>query len=586
MYKRLASLLVLFVLGLVALGSRPAAAQEPEQMREREWRAPTACPPSVEFGCLVTGSGGWAWRADNFSTANGAFALFGRIRSATPGANSAAVRGENLGTNGNGYGVLGSHEGSGVGVYGYSNNGIGFRGYSNTGTGMYGSTNSTGTQPGVLGVHTATSGSTSNSAGVRGVNNHPSLGYGVEGQGAIGVRGNSTNGNGAGVRGDGTNGGVVGVGGVYGVYGESSAGAGVWGKSTTDSGVYGTSTDGYGVRGTSTNDYGVYGESTNSFGVRGFSDDSYGVSGASIDSHGVAGSSTNDYGVQGFSTHDYGVYGESTNSSGVYGTSTDIYGVWGVSTDSNGVYGSSTNSEGVAGVGTIGVSGYSWDLSGAGVRGGGQNGGVAGVGNQYGVYGEGKDGIIGKDNGGAGSRAGYFDGNVQVDGTLTKLGGSFRIDHPLDPENQYLSHSFVESPDMMNVYNGNVVLDANGEAWVELPSYFQALNRDFRYQLTPLGPTTSVLYVAEKIEDNRFKIGGGAAGLEVSWQVTGIRQDAWANENRIPVEEPKLEDERGTYLYPQGFGQPEERGVNYEHEQRMQELHDEAPPAPVGIPAP
>ena len=59
---------------------------------------------------------------------------------------------------------------------------------------------------------------------------------------------------------------------------------------------------------------------------------------------------------------------------------------------------------------------------------------------------------------------GEFIGDVDVTGTLTKSAGSFKIDHPLDPENKYLSHSFVESPDMMNIYNGNVVLDATGEA--------------------------------------------------------------------------------------------------------------------------
>jgi len=83
--------------------------------------------------------------------------------------------------------------------------------------------------------------------------------------------------------------------------------------------------------------------------------------------------------------------------------------------------------------------------------------------------------------------AGAFNGNVSVSGNLSKTSGSFKIDHPLDPTNKYLYHSFVESPDMMNIYNGNVVLDANGEAVVGLPDWFGALNRDFRYQLTCIG---------------------------------------------------------------------------------------------------
>ena len=161
----------------------------------------------------------------------------------------------------------------------------------------------------------------------------------------------------------------------------------------------------------------------------------------------------------------------------------------------------------------------------------------------------------------AGGKAGFFGGDVQVTGTLSKGGGSFKIDHPLDPANRYLAHSFVESPDMMNVYNGNAVLDASGEAVVALPDYFEALNRDFRYQLTAIGAPGPNLYIAEKISGNRFRIAGGAPGMEVSWQVTGIRQDAWANEHRIIVEQAKPAEEQGYYLHPALFSQPRERGL-------------------------
>ncbi len=154
----------------------------------------------------------------------------------------------------------------------------------------------------------------------------------------------------------------------------------------------------------------------------------------------------------------------------------------------------------------------------------------------------------------AGGLAGYFNGDVDVTGTLSKGGGSFKIDHPLEPENKYLYHSFVESPDMMNVYNGNVTTDANGEAVVELPDYFDALNRDFRYQLTAIGAPGPYLYIAEKIANNRFRIAGGEPGMEVSWQVTGIRKDAFAEANRIQVEVDKPEKDRGKYLHPKAFG--------------------------------
>ena len=76
---------------------------------------------------------------------------------------------------------------------------------------------------------------------------------------------------------------------------------------------------------------------------------------------------------------------------------------------------------------------------------------------------------------------------------------------------------------MMNVYNGNVELDENGEAWVELPAYFGALNHDFRYQLTPIAAPAPSLFVAKRIQDNRFKISGGPARGLVSWQVPGVR---------------------------------------------------------------
>jgi hypothetical protein len=138
-------------------------------------------------------------------------------------------------------------------------------------------------------------------------------------------------------------------------------------------------------------------------------------------------------------------------------------------------------------------------------------------------------------------------------GFVDKGGGQFRIDHPLDPLNKYLQHSFVESPDMKNVYDGIVILDKRGEAWISLPEWFQALNRDFRYQLTSVGFPSPNLFVAKEMSSNRFKIAGGKPGGKVSWQVTGIRQDAFANAHRIKVEEDKPQDQRGKYLYPDVF---------------------------------
>lgn len=214
-----------------------------------------------------------------------------------------------------------------------------------------------------------------------------------------------------------------------------------------------------------------------------------------------------------------------TDSSGITGvahTGTNSTGVFGWTTEGTGVWGSSGSGTGVNGTGAIGVHGKG----------------------NYGVYGETDSGY-----------AGVFAGDVSVLGTLSKFAGSFKIDHPLDPANKYLYHSFVESPDMKNIYDGVVTLDTNGKAIVELPDWFAALNGDFRYQLTCVGGFAPV-YIAEEIADNRFTIAGGIPGLKVSWQVTGIRQDPYAEQHRIPVEEDKPLEERGTYLYPEGYGQP------------------------------
>jgi hypothetical protein len=139
--------------------------------------------------------------------------------------------------------------------------------------------------------------------------------------------------------------------------------------------------------------------------------------------------------------------------------------------------------------------------------------------------------------------SGTIYGDLNVLGTLYKSAGFFKIDHPLDPDRKYLVHSFVESPDMKNMYDGVVRLNRKGEAEIHLPDWFQALNQEFRYQLTCIGGSAPV-YVAQEIRNNRFKIAGGRPGLKVSWQLTGIRHDAYANSHRPPVEEAKPEKDR------------------------------------------
>jgi hypothetical protein len=249
------------------------------------------------------------------------------------------------------------------------------------------------------------------------------------------------------------------------------------------------------------------------------------------------------------------IYGASVSAPGVLGSSNGYFGVFGLSINSVGVRGQSTNSIGVWGSSTsdVGVRGYS--TNDIGVWGG--TGGTSST--DYGVYAS----AFGS------AQAGHFDGNVQVVGSLSKGGGSFKIDHPLDPENKYLYHSFVESPDMMNVYNGNVTTDARGEAIVILPDWFEALNKDFRYQLTIMGDQFAQARISSKIKDNHFTIMTDKPTIEVSWQVTGIRQDPYANAHRIPVEEDKPANERGKYLHPTEWGQPTSLGVDYERQQSL-----------------
>ena len=141
-------------------------------------------------------------------------------------------------------------------------------------------------------------------------------------------------------------------------------------------------------------------------------------------------------------------------------------------------------------------------------------------------------------------------GDLMVEGNLTKGGGSFKIDHPLDPKNKYLYHSFVESPDMKNIYDGVITTDEQGYAVVDLPDWFEALNRDFRYQLTIIGKDSwARARVYEELANNRFVIQTDVPNTKVSWQVTGIRKDAYADAHRIPVEEVKADKERGTCLH-------------------------------------
>ena len=174
--------------------------------------------------------------------------------------------------------------------------------------------------------------------------------------------------------------------------------------------------------------------------------------------------------------------------------------------------------------------------------------GVIGQSNNYGW------GIYGVTYGG-GYSAG-FSGNVNVYGDLFVSGAKpFRIDYPADPANKYLIHYSVESPQVQNQYNGTVTLDANGEAVVQLPDYFLTINTGpYSYQLTAIGSPGPNLYIAQEVADNQFKIAGGTPGMKVSWLLYAMRNDPYLRDNPHTDVVDKPEAERGTYIYPQGYG--------------------------------
>jgi hypothetical protein len=403
---------------------------------------------------------------------------------------------------------------------------------------------------------------------------------------------------GFGIEGTGT--GIQSVGGIFGSSGEE--GIGVWGIASANTssynyggnfvahgefgvGIVGSTfgNNGVGVSGTANafGDVTNYGGTFRANGTTGIA--IYGIAiptdgtnyGASLEARGVNGRAVYGYAANS-SGANYGGYFDAKGDSGtgVYAiassnmSSAETYGGYFESNASNGrgVYAKTIGATGIA---VSGIASY----TGSGTNYGGYfeakaSSGRAVYGIASGNFGRAIMGVAGS----PGSYAGYFSGNVNVTGTLSKGGGSFKIDHPLDPTNKNLYHSFVESPDMMNIYNGNVVTDNNGVAKVELPEWFEALNKDFRYQLTVIGEFAQAI-VAEKIYNNQFVINTDKPNIEVSWQITGIRHDAFAIANRIPVEEMKRPEERGKYIHPEAFGQPKTAGVDYDEELEIIKLN-------------
>lgn len=160
---------------------------------------------------------------------------------------------------------------------------------------------------------------------------------------------------------------------------------------------------------------------------------------------------------------------------------------------------------------------------GAGVNPGLSSTGVQGTGD-IGIYGSGT------------TYGGYFSGNVHVTGTLTKGGGGFLIDHPLDPDNKVLEYSFVEAPERNNLYRGRAETK-NGEAIINLPIYFMSLNNNFDYILTPI-KSFAKLAIKKEINNNSFTVMSDI-DCEFTWVVLTERNDKWAREHPLIVEYSK-----------------------------------------------
>lgn len=224
----------------------------------------------------------------------------------------------------------------------------------------------------------------------------------------------------------------------------------------------------------------------------------------------------------GFSADGSGVYAQANNGSVQYG-------LWGVATTGGG----GTGNNSIAVVGNNTTSGT----------------------NAIGVLGQ----ELAAPNG-ATRFAVFANGDMAASGTKP-----FVIDHPADPANKFLKHFAMESPEVLNMYRGNVTLDQNGEAVVQLPSYFSSINNNnFSYHLTPIGGFANV-YVKEEVSNNQFAIAGGSPGMKVSWMLMTERNDPYLQqypENRM-VEVYKTGDASGKYLQPALFGQPETMGIYY-----------------------
>jgi len=354
--------------------------------------------------------------------------------------------------------------------------------------------------------------------------------------------------------------------------------AGVWGESyslaDSATGVFG--------RNENANTMGVYGRSKNGVGVVGHHYDATGTDPGVIgytrstdaDANGILGLASGSganrtYGIQAIT------FAAADDAAGLYGRSEDAsnkatIGIFG-ETNSTGAGMGMFGRAGAATGQTIGVLGesHSADAGAAGIIGVNKNtGAAAGV---FGVHGKvsaanaTNSGVRGDnetgDNTGV-SFAGWFQGNLHCTGILTKGTDQFKIDHPLDPENKYLYHTCPESPEALNIYSGNITTNSNGEAIVKLPDYYEAINKNPRYQLTCVNQFANAI-VSQKIANNQFIVKTDKPNVEVSWVIYGERNDKFHQKFHNPVEAVKEPENKGKYVHPAAFDKPASLGIGY-----------------------
>ena len=201
----------------------------------------------------------------------------------------------------------------------------------------------------------------------------------------------------------------------------------------------------------------------------------------------------------------------------------------------------------------IGVSGYANGNLGSTAY--GFFGIANGLGTNYGVFGDAY--------GGATNYSGYFNGALYASSASSGV-KTFMIDHPLDPENKVLTHSSVESDERLNLYRGEIVTDANGNATITVPAWFDALNTDIQYQLTVIneGGTAFIqAMVVQRLKNGKFKVKTSSPGATVNWQVSGRRHDPTSNHYPLEVERMKNDGERGKYYEPEAYGKDKSLGM-------------------------